>query len=47
MTRVISISDDVYDGLVRLKGRKSFSEVIRELSKAKPNILDFFGVFKR
>lgn len=47
MTRVISISDDVYEELSRMKGSKSFSEILRELKQAKPNILDFFGVFKR
>ncbi len=31
MVRVISISDDVYEKLVGIKGDKSFSEVLREL----------------
>ena len=31
MTKTISISDDVYDLLVKIKGKKSFSEAIRDL----------------
>lgn len=34
VVRVISISDDVYEKLVRIKGDKSFSEVLRELLRA-------------
>ena len=33
MVRVISISDDVYEKLVRIKDYKSLSEVLRELIK--------------
>ena len=33
MTKTISISDDVYEHLVKIKGKKSFSEVIRDLIK--------------
>ena len=37
MGKTITISDDVYWELVRLKGKRSFSEVIRELIKKKGN----------
>lgn len=31
----MTIADDVYEELVRIKGNKSFSEVIRELLKSR------------
>lgn len=37
MGKTITIADDVYWELVRLKGKKSFSEIIRELIKKKGN----------
>jgi len=37
MTKTISISDDVYEALVRIKGSRSFSEVIRDLIKKRGN----------
>ncbi len=37
ITKTISISDDVYEALVRIKGNRSFSEVIRDLIKKKGN----------
>ncbi|AAB89264.1 MULTISPECIES: antitoxin VapB family protein [Archaeoglobus] len=37
MTKTISISDDVYEMLVKIKGKRSFSEVIRELVKKEGN----------
>jgi len=37
MTKTISISDDVYELLVRMKGKRSFSEVIRDLIKKEGN----------
>ena len=37
MTKTISISDDVYELLVKIKGKKSFSEVIRDLIKKEGN----------
>lgn len=37
MTKTISISDDVYEALVRIKGNRSFSEVIRDLIKKRGN----------
>jgi predicted CopG family antitoxin len=33
MVKTITIADDVYEELVKMKGSKSFSEVIRELLK--------------
>ena len=38
MGKTITISDDVYMDLVRLKGNKSFSEIIRSLMKKESNI---------
>ena len=46
MARLISVSDDVYKNLKRLKGQQSFSKVIISLLSKKTNkekILDFFG----
>ncbi len=37
MTKTISISDDVYELLVRIKGKRSFSEVIRDLIRKEGN----------
>ncbi len=37
MSKTISISDDVYEKLVRIKGKRSFSEVIRDLIEKKGN----------
>lgn len=37
MPKTISISDDVYEKLSRIKGDKSFSEIIRELIGKKGN----------
>ena len=37
MPKTISISDDVYEKLVRIKGNRSFSEVIRDLIEKKGN----------
>jgi len=37
MTKTISISDDVYELLVKIKGKRSFSEVIRNLIKKEGN----------
>jgi len=35
MVKTITIADDVYRELVKIKGSRSFSEVIRELLKAR------------
>lgn len=37
MTRTISVADDVYEMLVKIKGKRSFSEVIRSLIKKEGN----------
>jgi len=37
VTKTISISDDVYELLVKIKGKRSFSEVIRDLIKKRSN----------
>lgn len=46
MTKVISISDDAYNELVKIKLRKSFSELIMELSmkNKKNNLVKFAGI---
>lgn len=49
MARQISVSDDVYEDLSRLKGKKSFSEFIREkisMSMDKEKILSLAGALK-
>lgn len=46
MGKTITIADDVYNELVKIKGKKSFSEVIRSLIKKQGNsdiILIGFG----
>lgn len=46
MARIISVSDDVYKMLTKLKGKDSYSKVIRKLAVNKTNkakILEFFG----
>ncbi len=37
MTKTITISDDVYNLLVKMKGKRSFSETIRDLIKKEGN----------
>jgi predicted CopG family antitoxin len=48
MVKTITIADDVYMELLRIKGNKSFSEVLRELLKTKKGnsdtLLKMFGV---
>ncbi|MDD9954136.1 MAG: antitoxin [Candidatus Woesearchaeota archaeon] len=49
MTKIISISDDAYDGLAKMKeGKDSFTKVILRLleTKRKRNILDFAGIWE-
>ena len=46
MSQIISVSDDVYKELTRIKGKESYSSVIRVLVAKKSNkekILSFFG----
>ncbi len=45
MTKVISISDEAYERLKRLKNEMSFSEIIVELTmeKNKDNLMKFAG----
>ena len=38
MPKTITISDDVYEELKRLKGSSSFSDVIRSLLRRKSNV---------
>ncbi len=48
MVKTITIADDVYAELVKIKGNRSFSEVIRDLLKARKGnsdvLLRIFGV---
>ena len=45
MTKVISISDEAYDRLKKIKDGMSFTEIIIELSECKkPNIMEFAGI---
>ncbi len=46
MVKTITISDDVYEKLLIIKGSKSFSEILRELLKDKIDlwIERFFGI---
>lgn len=45
MTKIISVSDEAYDKLKKLKSEKSFSEIIIELSieRNKDNLMKFAG----
>jgi len=40
MVKTITISDDVYNELVRIKGKKSFSELFRELLRERKGNVD-------
>lgn len=46
MTRIISISDEAYNTLKRIKAQRSFSEIILAIAreKAKKDIMAFAGV---
>lgn len=48
MTKVISVSDEAYEALARIKDRSSFSEVILEITKekSKNDIMKFAGAWK-
>ncbi|MBI2136246.1 hypothetical protein HYU06_04185 [Candidatus Woesearchaeota archaeon] len=46
MSKLISVSDDVYSKLTKLKGKDSYSVILRRLivpSSNKEKILQFFG----
>ena len=45
MSQIISVSDDVYHTLKRLKGKESYSVVIRELLSTKSNKEKVLGLF--
>ena len=50
MARQIAVSDEVYEELSKLKGSKSFSELIKEkilISKDNRKILKFAGILKK
>mgnify|MGYP001579232242 CR=1 FL=1 len=46
MTKIISISDEAYEKLKRMKNEMSFSEIIIELTfeKTKDNLMKFAGM---
>jgi len=46
MSKLISVSDAIYADLMKIKGKKSFTEVIAELLKRQRkdmDLMDFFG----
>jgi len=46
MSKIISVSDDVYEKMKRMKGENSYSVLIRNLFEKKSNkekILEFYG----
>ncbi|MBI4143882.1 antitoxin VapB family protein [Candidatus Woesearchaeota archaeon] len=49
MTRVISIADEAYEQLARLKQGRSFSQTILELTneKARCGIMQFAGIWDK
>ena len=50
MARQISVSNEVYEELSKLKGRKSFSELIKEVMGIKNNnekLMKFAGILKK
>ncbi|ASJ17416.1 antitoxin [Thermococcus chitonophagus] len=40
MVKTITISDDVYEELVRIKGNRSFSELLRDLLRERKGNID-------
>ena len=47
MTRMISVMDDTYERLKKMKGKKSFTAVLNDLMEEKnQKILKFAGAFK-
>lgn len=47
MARLITVSDEIYENLSRIKGKRSFSEIIRSLmNKRGGDIMRFAGVLK-
>ena len=48
MVKVISLSNEAYEKLKALKGGRSFSEVVIELSenRKKKSLADFYGIWK-
>lgn len=50
MARQISVSNEVYEELSKLKGRKSFSELIKEvmgIKKSNEKFMKFAGILKK
>ena len=49
MTKIISVSDEAYESLKRLKKEKSFSEIIIEIAKEKDSrdIMTFAGILTK
>ena len=48
MARQISVSDEVYKKLSKIKGKRSFTEVIKDAigMEEKSDIMKFFGILK-
>jgi predicted CopG family antitoxin len=50
MARQISVSNEVYEELSKLKGKKSFSELIKEvmgIKKGNEKLMKFAGILKK
>lgn len=50
MARQISVSDELYKELSKLKGKKSFSELIKEvmgIKKSNEEFMKFAGILKK
>jgi len=47
MTKIVSLSDEAYDELKKMKSQKSFSEIVIELVKEKKsnNLMQFAGAW--
>lgn len=46
MAKIISVADDVYENLTKIKGKDSYSVLIREMISKKTNkdkVLSYFG----
>jgi len=47
MARLITVSDEIYENLSRIKGKRSFSEIIRALlSKRSGDVMRFAGILQ-
>ena len=49
MTKIVSLSDEAYNELKKMKSQKSFSEIVIELVKEKKsdNLMQFAGILTK